>query len=215
MNSFSEVSGNWTGHLSRGERIGTKIETVQFCAQCYAGPFHCIYLTLQSWLLKVLRRDESYICLLYCPLLVDVARRILSNSFYLLHNYRAFQIVRLVSSPACVVQPLGMESRAIPDSKISASSEWNSNHGPTNARLNFQAANGKTGAWSAEYNDVNQWLGVDFGRPLWVTQIQTQGRQGCSCEQWVKTYALSYRHDNIDWQTYMHNGQQQVTRLHL
>ena len=103
-----------------------------------------------------------------------------------------------------------MESGTIPDSKISASSEWNSNHGPTNARLNFQAGNGKTGAWSAKTNDVNQWLKVDFDRPLRVTHIQTQGRQDC-CNQWVTSYAVSYSHDNIHWQSYTHNGQQKVT----
>ena len=108
-----------------------------------------------------------------------------------------------------------MESRAIPDSKISASSELNSNHGPTNARLNFQAANGKTGAWSAKSNDVNQWLQVDFGHPLQVAHIQTQGRQDCGCDQWVTSYAVSYSHDNINWQMYTHNGQEQVNILHL
>ena len=114
----------------------------------------------------------------------------------------------LISSE-CIVKPLGMESRAIPDSGISASSEWNRNHGPTNARLNFQAGNGKTGAWSAKYNKGNQWLQVNFGRPVRVTQIQIQGRQDC-CNQWVTRYVVSYSQDKVHWRTYKQNGRDKV-----
>ena len=130
-------------------------------------------------------------------------------------NFRPQGCFNNFSSAECIVQPLGMESGAIPDSKISASSEWDSNHGPTNARLNFQAVNGKTGAWSSRSNDVNQWLQVEFDHPFRVTHIQTQGRQGCLCNQWVTSYAVSYSHDNIHWQGYPNNGQEKVNVLHL
>ena len=106
-------------------------------------------------------------------------------------------------------QPLGMESRKIPDDHISASSEWDPNHGPSNARLNFQPAGGKTGAWSAKTNDVNQWLQVDFGDTKKVTAILTQGR--AEHDQWVKTYTVSYSQDGIEFIDYTQNGQKKVS----
>ena len=113
--------------------------------------------------------------------------------------------------PPCK-QPLGMESKKIPDDRISASSEWNANHGPSNARLNFQPAGGKTGAWSAKTNDVNQWLQVDFGDTKKVTAILTQGRQ--ELDQWVKTYTVSYSQDGSTFIDYKQNGQKKVSQSH-
>ena len=55
-----------------------------------------------------------------------------------------------------------MERTDIFDSQISSSSDWSANHAARNARLNVQAVNGRTGAWSARSNDANQWLQVDF-----------------------------------------------------
>ena len=102
-----------------------------------------------------------------------------------------------------------MESSEIPDDRISASSEWDPNHGPSNARLNFQPAGGKTGAWSAKTNDVNQWLQVDFGDTKKVTAILTQGR--AEHDQWVKTYTVSYSQDGIEFIDYTQNGQKKVS----
>ena len=104
--------------------------------------------------------------------------------------------------------PLGMEVRVL-DSQITASSQWDPNHGPSNARLNFKAGGGKTGAWSARYNDMNQWLKVDFGQLVTVTGIKTQGRQDC-CNQWVTSYTVSYSQDNNNFLPYQHNGQDKV-----
>jgi len=56
-----------------------------------------------------------------------------------------------------------MESRALSDAQISASSEWDPNHAAIQGRLNFQAGDGKSGAWSAKQNDQNQWLQADLG----------------------------------------------------
>ena len=102
-----------------------------------------------------------------------------------------------------------MENRAIPDGQITASSQFNANHGPSNGRLNFKAGGGKTGAWSARTNDVNQYLQVDFGHRTKVTEIETQGRENC-CNQWVKSYTVSYSNDNNNYQPYRQNGQVKV-----
>ncbi|XP_072170354.1 uncharacterized protein [Diadema setosum] len=88
---------------------------------------------------------------------------------------------------------LGMADGEIPDSAITASSEFNANHGPARARVDTVAGGGKTGAWSARVNNVNQWIQVDLNRFYLVTGIISQGRQ--DYDQWVRTYTVSYSED--------------------
>ena len=99
---------------------------------------------------------------------------------------------------------LGMESRAIPDRHISASSNWNAAHRAANARLHFQAGGGRTGAWSAKQNNAHQWLKVYFGKWVKITRMSTQGRQDAN--QWVKKYSLSYSYDGVWWYPYIVKG---------
>lgn len=103
-----------------------------------------------------------------------------------------------------------MENGEILDSQITASSQWDVNHGPANARLNFKATGRRTGAWSSRRNDLNQWLQVDFENQATITQISTQGRGSCRCSQWVTSYAISYSNDGIFFQAYQQNGQIKV-----
>lgn len=107
--------------------------------------------------------------------------------------------------------PLGLESGLVLDQQMTASSEWDKNHGPENARLNFVAARGKTGSWSSQANDVNQWLQVDFLQNVKIAKIATQGRQ--DYDQWVKTYKIMYSEDgqmSSIFKTYQENGQDNV-----
>ena len=97
-----------------------------------------------------------------------------------------------------------MESRFISDAQISASSQWDINHAAVQARLRFQAGGGKQGAWSARYNNQNQWLQVDLGAETVVNNIETQGRNRYS--QWVKSYKLQYSNDGISFQYYKDAG---------
>ena len=106
---------------------------------------------------------------------------------------------------------LGMESRAIPDKHISASSEWNHGHRAANARLHFQAGGGRTGAWSAKYNNGRQFLQVNLGRWVKITRINTQGRQDAN--QWVKKYTLSYSYDGVYFRPYNLNNKLAVSIL--
>ena len=76
-----------------------------------------------------------------------------------------------------------MESRTILDAQISASSQMDSNHSASHARLHLQVDESTSGGWSALTNDVNQWLQVDFGSYTLVTRIATQGENGYS--NWV------------------------------
>ena len=100
---------------------------------------------------------------------------------------------------------LGMENRLIKDAQITASSQWDSNHAAIQARLNFQAGGGKTGAWSARSNDANQRIQVALKSNIKLTGIATQGRNGDS--QWVTKYQLQYSDDGVSFHYYKDPGQ--------
>ena len=97
-----------------------------------------------------------------------------------------------------------MESGAIHDSQISASSTWRPNHAAQQARLHFKAGGGKTGSWSSLRNDNNQWLQVDLQRTIRVAGIATQGRNANG--QWVTQYKLQYGEDGYTFKVYRQNG---------
>ena len=97
-----------------------------------------------------------------------------------------------------------MESGAIADSYIEASSQWDSRHAPFNGRLHFQGKF-KAGSWSAGSNDFYQWLQIDLGSQYTkVTRVATQGRNGHS--QWVTRYRLLYGNDGLNFQYYREQG---------
>ena len=98
-----------------------------------------------------------------------------------------------------------METGAISDAQISASSEWDANHAAKQGRLDFQAVSGKAGSWSAKANNVNQWLQIDLGNQhSKVTRVATQGRNAHS--QRVTKYKLQYSDDGVNFQYYRENG---------
>ena len=99
-----------------------------------------------------------------------------------------------------------MENGAISDGQISASSQLDSSHGVTQARLHFKATAGQAGSWSARNNDVNQWLQIDLGsRHTNVTRVATQGRNYSL--QWVTKYNLQYSNDGVNFHYYKEQGQ--------
>lgn len=99
---------------------------------------------------------------------------------------------------------LGLETGQIEDSQISASSEWDGNHGAVNSRLNFQAHGRRQGAWSARHNNHYQWLQVDFGLQATITEILTQGRSNYN--QWVRSYTVSYSKNGFGFIVYRQRG---------
>ena len=103
----------------------------------------------------------------------------------------------------------GMESRAITDAQITASSEHNAVHAASRARLNFQEIPGNaSGAWVAGANDDNPWLQVDLGAHYTkVTRIATQGRNSLNFQQWVTKYKLQYRDKKEEFRYYRKPGQ--------
>jgi len=103
-----------------------------------------------------------------------------------------------------------MEDRTILDSQISASSVFAGNYAAQQARLHFKAGGGKTGGWSAQTNDDNQWLQVDLQQTTRITRIATQGRNGYTPGQWVTQYKLQYGEDVHTFKFYR-NGDHSYT----
>lgn len=104
-----------------------------------------------------------------------------------------------------------MESRAITDAQISASSQWDSNLAAIQGRLNFKAGGGKQGGWSSSHNNQNQWLQADLGSSKVVTSLATQGRNGYG--QWVTSYKVEYSIDGSPFQSYQEQGVDKVCEL--
>ncbi|XP_033118060.1 fibropellin-1-like isoform X3 [Anneissia japonica] len=112
-----------------------------------------------------------------------------------------FSCIDCSLSDVSCVEGLGMESGAIPSASIQASSEYDKQHGPRRARLNLVPDSDGIGAWSAKTNDLNQWIQVDLGKVMLVSGVVTQGRNGYSPGQWVKSYKVSYSMDATNWET--------------
>jgi len=94
-----------------------------------------------------------------------------------------------------------MESGAITDGQISASSEHSASLAAIRGRLNVEHSPGKGGSWSAKYLDQNQWLQIDLGSQYTkVTGVATQGRSDNA--QWVTKYMLQFSDGGGDFNDY-------------
>ena len=102
--------------------------------------------------------------------------------------------------------PLGMESGAIFDSQITASSVYNDNLAARNARLHFKGSENpiRRAGWVAGVKNINQWLQVDLQQITRVIGMATQGRH--DFEQWVTKYKLQYGDDGQTFRVYKRNG---------
>ena len=99
-----------------------------------------------------------------------------------------------------------MESGAISDAQITASSRMNNNSTPRQARLNFIERGIKQGGWSSLKSDCNQWLQVDLGSHTAVLGVATQGRNSTKWRQWIKTYTLQFSFGGVIFQSYKEPG---------
>ena len=97
-----------------------------------------------------------------------------------------------------------MENRRIRNQQISASSEWDVNHGARLARLNQKRTGRTIGAWSARVNNAYQFLQIDLRVPMKVTSVATQGRSDTN--QWVTKYMLSFSLDGAHFAVYWSQG---------
>ena len=111
-----------------------------------------------------------------------------------------------------------MESGAILDEQLSASSEYDSHHGIINARLRLPGSSSSAGSWATLSNNANEWLQVDLKiQDTKVSGVATQGRDTSSYEHWVKKYKLQYSNDGVIFQNYREPGQieDKVVTLYL
>ena len=98
-----------------------------------------------------------------------------------------------------------MESGAISDNQISASSQQDDNYAPQRGRLNMKISGVKQGGWTPLQTDLNPWLQVNLGRYVRVTRVATQGRNGF--DQWVTKYTLRYSMDEASFQFFKEGHQ--------
>ncbi|XP_020631503.1 uncharacterized protein LOC110068467 [Orbicella faveolata] len=110
-------------------------------------------------------------------------------------------------------KPLGLQNRRLPDSRITASSEWNHFHAARLGRLG-QVKHGRfVGAWCARHNNHLQWFKCDFGRAMKITKVATQGRQDTN--QWVTSFYLSSSQDNVHWEMYKFRSAYKVMMINM
>ncbi|KXJ06226.1 Venom prothrombin activator oscutarin-C non-catalytic subunit [Exaiptasia diaphana] len=93
-----------------------------------------------------------------------------------------------------------MQSRAIPDSSITASTSHFRNHEPQLARLHIRSSRGKAGSWVAGRQRSGEWLQVDLGKVTKVQAVATQGRYDTN--QWVRSYTLQYSNNGKTFKKY-------------
>ena len=115
-------------------------------------------------------------------------------------------------SPCLLVacsQPLGIESRLIPDTALTAST-YLEGLGPESGRLYVERSMSyaQTGtAWVARVSDTEQFIEVQLPRTSTVVGVQTQGRAGLLYQEWVKSYMVQYARDG-QLLTYVTDSQQ-------
>lgn len=101
-----------------------------------------------------------------------------------------------------------MENGLISDKQLSASSEWDTDHAASKARLHSIAG---AGSWASVTADSNQWLQIDvlsLGKKFTrVTRVSTQGRASAANQQWVTKYKLQFSNDAVNFQYYKEQGQ--------
>ena len=97
--------------------------------------------------------------------------------------------------------PLGMESGAIPDSDLSASSSFNGDfntYGPQRARLylkeppyyGYRADRRLRSGGSAQSNET--WIMIKLRNETVITGVSTQGFGVSEVQEWVTKYTLMY-----------------------
>ncbi|XP_068694508.1 uncharacterized protein [Montipora foliosa] len=119
------------------------------------------------------------------------------------HNHISMRVEVYGCKQACQ-SALGVQSGAITDNQMSASSEWDLNHADSQGRLFFESTT-KADSWSAKRNDANQWLQIDLGVYSRVTRVASQGRH--DHPQWVTKYKLQYSNDGNTFFYYVEAGQ--------
>lgn len=113
----------------------------------------------------------------------------------------------LPSARPCA-SPVGLQSKAVRNTAITASSWKNKFNGPYLARLHLTRNGRYMGAWMTTIRNSNQWLQVALGRPMTITGIATQGNPDTN--QWVRQYVVAFSQDKMHFEYYMQFGNLKV-----
>ena len=107
------------------------------------------------------------------------------------------------------MSPVGISyPSVIPDSQMTASSQYSNSYKPFYGRLHGLRGDG----WCSEYPDWNdEWLQVDFGKTVHVCAVATQG--DVNGNEWVTDFKLSYSADGNNWTHYTDGKGAEVVRL--
>lgn len=97
----------------------------------------------------------------------------------------------------------------VADDCMTASSILDGNHNASRGRLNCTVEGEQMAGWSAKDVDENQWIQVDFGAPVEITKVSTQGQGGESTHH-VTSYMLSFSSDGETFQVYQEAAQDKV-----
>lgn len=102
-----------------------------------------------------------------------------------------------------------MESGAITDGQITASSSYDSYHLPSQGRLHQEPNGYFKGFWAPSSHNRDQWLQVDLrSYYIKITRIATQGRSSTHHMDWVTVYNLQCSDDCMDsFIYYVEDGQ--------
>ena len=106
-------------------------------------------------------------------------------------------------------RPMGLQTGAIKNSMVTASSQWNNYHAAFLGRLHWGRRGRYMGAWSAKHNNRYQYLQVDFGRAAKIIRIATQGRQ--DADQWVTQYYVMHSLDLLRFSEYKERNNRRVS----
>ncbi|XP_033112622.1 uncharacterized protein LOC117113409, partial [Anneissia japonica] len=87
--------------------------------------------------------------------------------------------------------PLGLETGVVSDSQLSASSSYDENHQPANARLNDASG------WMANDTESGHWIQVSFRKRMKITGILTQG--GGDAYGWIEKFMIRYSLNGKNW----------------
>ncbi|XP_054713671.1 uncharacterized protein LOC129223130 [Uloborus diversus] len=91
------------------------------------------------------------------------------------------------------MEPMGLESGLLSNSRITASSFKSPNTVPSNLQMNSNSA------WSPASTDKGQFVQVDFGGPRNISAVVTKGHP--NKDQWVSAYEVAYSNDEDHWIT--------------
>jgi len=88
-----------------------------------------------------------------------------------------------------------MESKAITDAKITASSIYSTNYRPWFARLR-----GSLRGWCPNTHNAGQWIQIDFSSVKTIAAVATQGNSNGG--EWPASYSISYSNDSVTFTSY-------------